>query len=449
MDLLHRFQRFIQTNGLLQPRQRVLAAVSGGVDSVVLAHLFRESKQDFGIVHCNFRLRGEESDGDEDFVRALAARWSVPFFAQHFDTKKYAAGNGLSTQMAARALRYRWFEVVREAEDFDLVATGHHLSDSVETALLHFIRGTGLTGLGGIPLRNGAVVRPLLFATRAEIEAYARAQGLSWREDSSNALDDYTRNAVRHHILPGMEALNPAFFDAAAKTLRQLRAADDNLQYLLGGLLGAPDAGGAWRLEKTALEALPALADALFDILQPFGFHAGQVQQMAHCWNQTGTEWHTDSGYRLVMDRSALLLTNKNPRTDGPEILADDLLVRLPDGSRLVLLHTATAPDVAAEQTAAVLDAGNLTFPLRLRRWQPGDVFQPLGMAGHSQKLQDFFTNLKLSRLEKEQAWILEDGQPKIAWVVGMRLDERVKTSPHTRKFLRIEWVGAPASGAV
>lgn len=441
MNLLHEFESFSDAHNLLPEGGRALLAVSGGVDSVVLTHLLGQRKQAFGIVHCNFRLRGEESDGDEAFVRELAKNWDVPFFVQHFDTRKYAVENGLSIQMAARELRYRWFEVVREAHGFDCIATGHNLNDSVETALLHLVRGTGLTGLGGIPVRNGHIVRPLLFATRAAILAYAQAQRLAWREDSSNADENYTRNALRHRVLPHLEALNPAFWENMSETLRRLRAADANLQYLLKNLLGSPDDTGVFRLDKTRLEALPALSDALFDILQPLGFTGDQVQQIASGWKKTGQAWHTPSGYRLVMDRDVLLLTNRETLEELLPVQADDLMVRTPDGGRLLLTQTPLGAAFPTAPESALVDADILQFPLLLRRWRPGDVFQPMGMGGRHQKIQDFFTNQKLSRLEKEKIWVLENRDQRIVWIVGMRLDDRFKVRSETCKLLKLTWI--------
>jgi len=441
MDLLLQFDAFAHTHRLLRPEERVLAAVSGGVDSVVLAHLLGQRKQPFGIAHCNFHLRGHESDGDEEFVRDLAKKWEVPFFVQHVDTKKYAAENGMSIQMAARELRYRWFEVVREAQGFDSIATGHNLNDSVETALLHFVRGTGLSGLGGIPVRNGHVVRPLLFATRSVILDYAKSNSLSWREDSSNTDEHYTRNALRHRVLPQLEALNPVFLTNAADTLRRLRAADDNLQHLLQGLLGKADESGVFRLEKNKMEALPAMSDALFDLLQPYGFTGEQVRQMADNWGQSGSEWHAPSGFRVVMDRDALLLTNQEHRAETLSVQADDLMVRTPDGGRLVLTPAPLGEPFPQASDLVLVDAEILQFPLLLRRWRPGDVFRPLGMDGQHQKLQDFFTNQKLSRLEKEKTWVLENRDQSIIWIVGKRLDDRFKVRDETCKLLKLTWI--------
>lgn len=441
MDLLQLFQNYIQTNSLLRPDERVLLAVSGGVDSMVMAHLFRESGWPFAIAHCNFQLRGAESDGDEDFVRDLAGAWDITFFSRKFDTKTYAATEGLSTQMAARALRYEWFEQIRQENDCHAVAIGHNRDDAVETALFHFIRGTGLTGLTGIPVRNGYIIRPLLFAGREVITAYAMEKGIRWREDSSNASDDYTRNMIRHQLIPQMQEINPAFLPSAEQTLLQLRAADSNLRYLLERLLGRPDPDGVYRLNKNELSALPALADALFELFQPFGFFPEQLRQLVENWTQPGAEWVSGAGYRLLNDRQELLLLQSAPKSVPVRIASDDIMVSLPDGSRLIFTPSEPIPSFDTNDAAAVVDAEKLRFPLLLRRWRPGDVFQPLGMGGRSRKLQDFFTDKKLSRLEKEQVWILENGDHNIVWIVGMRLDERFKIETETSNLLKISWV--------
>ncbi|MCB0533011.1 MAG: tRNA lysidine(34) synthetase TilS [Lewinellaceae bacterium] len=441
MNLEQAFETFLQENQLIAPTDRILVAVSGGVDSMVLAHLVRQSNQKFGIAHCNFRLRGAASDADEQFVRDLANAWEVPVYIHHFDTKKYAEENGISVQMAARELRYTWFEIIRESADFTHIATGHNLNDSVETCLLNLMRGTGITGLGGIPVQNGHVIRPLLFATREAILAYAHEKNIQWREDSSNAKDDYTRNAIRRHVLPKLTDLNPAFLTAASTTMRHLRDADKNLQFLLSNFIGTPDANGVFHLPKSKLATLPALQSALFDFLQPLEFTADQVQQVVECWGQTGTEWQSTSGYRLIMDRDEILLTNVDRKAAMLTISKDDLMVRMPDGGSLVIMHLPSVTEFPDDPKTIMADSTALRFPLHLRRWEPGDTFQPLGMGGNRQKLQDFFTNQKLSKLEKEQAWILADDEGRIVWIVGMRLDERFKITASTDAYLKISWV--------
>ena len=441
MRLYQSFLHFIQTNHLILPDERVLLTVSGGVDSLVMAHLFRQCNWPLGIAHCNFQLRGAESDGDEDFVRHLAGDWKAPFFCRKLDAKKQAEVTGQSLQMAARQMRYEWFEQIRQENGYHYIATGHNCNDSVETALLHFIRGTGLTGLGGIPLRHGYLIRPLLFAGRDDILAYARENGLNWREDSSNLSDAYTRNVIRHHITPHMQEINPAFWSSAAHTMRTARAADANLRFLLECFLSGPDTTGVYRSNKKDLENLPALPAALFDLYQPFGFFPDQLRQLAENWSQTGTEWISAAGYRLLNDRQELLLFPLHIEHPSVKIETDDLMVSIPGDGRLLLTPAEPGIPFPDSNEAVLVDAEKLRFPLLLRRWQPGDAFQPLGMSGKSRKLQDYFTDLKLSKLEKEQVWILENGDHAIIWIAGMRLDERFKIEAETTKLLKISWV--------
>ncbi|MCC6462362.1 MAG: tRNA lysidine(34) synthetase TilS [Saprospiraceae bacterium] len=437
------FEAFLTDQSLLSADERVLLALSGGLDSVVLGHLLHRSGRPFGVAHCNFQLRGEASDADAAFVHTFADQWAVPYFETSFEAKTYAAQNGLSLQEAARNLRYDWLETIRTSQGFSWLLTGHHLNDSLETAILHFIRGTGLTGLAGIPLRNGSILRPMLFATRDDIFNYAQNNNLSWREDSSNATDAYTRNAIRHHILPRMLDINPSLLSSAARTLQHLRATDNNLRFLLHEWLGNPEQTAVLSLEKAKLVRLPALADALFELLQPCGFYPEQVRQMAEHLNQSGQEWLSPQGYRLLNHRDALLLTRQaeEPETAGTAIAEDDLLLRLPDGSRLALLPVPAGSPMPEDRHTILVNAGPVKFPLLLRRWQAGDRFQPLGMGGNSQKLQDFFTNQKVSKLEKENAWVLVNGDAALIWVLGMRLDERFKIETDTTKLLKITWL--------
>ncbi len=242
MDLLEGFFKILKTKQLpVGEGSNTLLAISGGLDSMVLAHLFRSAKLSFAFAHCNFQLRGAESDADEAFVKQVADNFGVPFFVKRFDTKEYAHENGLSTQMAARDLRYAWFVELAENQGFSNICTAHHLNDSVETALLNFVRGTSLPGLSGIPVQKNLhvhrssfivpLLRPLLFATREEILAYAEASQIAWREDSSNASDDYARNFVRHQIIPRLEELNPNFLQTAARNMRRIKSADENLVF--------------------------------------------------------------------------------------------------------------------------------------------------------------------------------------------------------------------------
>ncbi|MFN4257168.1 MAG: tRNA lysidine(34) synthetase TilS [Saprospiraceae bacterium] len=452
MSLLARLLRFSEKNALLPGGARLLVAVSGGVDSVVLARLLAEARAwPLGLAHCNFQLRGPESDGDEAFVRDLAAEIGAAFFVQRFDTQVFAEQNNLSVQLAARQLRYQWFEKIRAEHGFDLIATAHNLNDSAETTIFNLVRGTGTAGLQGIPARNGAVVRPLLFAQRIEIEAFAREQNIAWREDSSNASDDYTRNFVRHHILPRMAELNPNLLETIARMQARVGEMEANFEHLAAQFWAqhSTENDGIQRIEKQAIAAFPSPKNLLFHWLRPHGFSEEQARQLAeNLAEQPGLALVSADGFRVVLDRTHILLEKnaarpiENLRDETVKIEADDLMVSLPDGSKMVLLTVENRGEfVGASATTAWVAAENLCFPLLLRRWRAGDVFQPLGMDGKHQKLQDFFTNLKLSLPEKDRVWLLENGTGEIIWVVGHRPDERFKITPTTRKALKISWM--------
>lgn len=446
MDLFQKFKEFVRTKRLPVDQGRTLLAVSGGVDSVVMANLFRDAGFAFAVAHCNFQLRGEESDQDEVFVQNLAADMQTPFFTKRFDTETYAQSNAISTQMAARELRYAWFLEIATTHAYTSIASAHHLNDSVETALLNFIRGTGLAGLTGISedTRPGnstiRLIRPLLFATRAEIADYAEKYRLPWREDSSNASVDYSRNFVRHRIVPLLEELNPNFLHTAERNLRRFSETELNIRHWINQYAD-PELN---HLDKHKISRLPAPRQALYYLLEPYGFTDEQVRQVAENLQQPGLDLHSAAGWRLLIDRDRIVLTRPGETvgtSDPVQIEENDLMVSLKDGSRLVLAPAIPAAPFPDGRDSVIVDQEKLHFPLLLRPWRPGDVFQPFGMDGQHQKLQDFFTNLKLSRLEKEQVRVLENGDGKIIWIPGYRPDERFRVKPDTRNALKIAWI--------
>lgn len=418
-----------------------LLAVSGGLDSVVMARLFHMAGQAFAVAHCQFQLRGAESEEDAAFVQQLAESYGVPFFVRHFETKEYAAQQGVSTQVAARELRYAWFSELCATHGFEYVATAHHLNDSVETMLLHLARGTGIRGLRGIPVRNGQVIRPLSFTTRAEILAFAQEHGLPWREDSSNASDAYTRNVIRHRLVPLMEEINPRFILSAAETMVRLAETEHIQQALLQQWWQEKSRtaqDGVQRIGKQEVLHMPHPEHVLFLLLEEKGFSPEQCRQLAAgLHGEPGLEVKTET-HQALIDRNDLIISPLQAMLPTLYIQADDLMLRLTDGRTLMLMPGGTAPPYPDGQTAIVVDSEKLVFPLQLRTWAPGDVFQPFGMGGQAQKLQDFFTNQKLSRLEKDRTWLLQNGDGAIIWVVGFRLDERFKVVSETDKILKM-----------
>lgn len=442
MALLQQFKEFLRLHDLIPDVPTpTLLAVSGGLDSVVMAHLFRFAGLPFAIAHCNFQLRDTASDEDATFVSRLADASAAPFFVKRFDTKVYALANRLSTQVAARELRYAWFAELCAEHGFAQIATAHHLNDSAETLVLQLARGTGIKGLRGIPLKNAQVIRPLLFATREAILAFARENRLEWREDSSNASDQYTRNYIRHQVIPLLQEINPDFLHSTQKTMRRMGELEQITGFLLEEWFKAnsrTESDGTLKLSLSILAEIPHAPHFLFLLLEKKGFTPEQCRQLSEgLEKQPGLEISAEE-YRALIDRNDLIVTPLAAKNPEIQIHADDLMVRLPGGKRLMSMPATPAPPYPDGRTEILVDAEKLVFPLTVRGWQPGDAFQPFGMGGKTQKLQDFLTNLKLSRIEKEQVLLLVNGNGAIICILGYRMDERFKIEKTTNNALKV-----------
>jgi tRNA(Ile)-lysidine synthase len=436
--MLNKFRQFIAEKELIATDEKTIIAVSGGADSTVLTHLFHRSGLPFAIAHCNFQLRGEAADADEYFVTKLAEECSVPCYVTRFDTQHFAKTNKLSMQDAARQLRYDWLEQIRQEAECQYIATAHHLDDSIETVLFNFSKGCGIRGLHGILPKKNKLIRPLLFATKKEILAYAQAESITFREDHTNLTVKYSRNLIRLKAIPIFEQINPAFQRSASATIGRLQETEQLFNYAIGLISREvmKQQGNEWRIHREKLLSYPAPATVLFELLRPFGFNTVQVEQILQSIeNQPGAMFYSPE-WTLVSDRFEFIITCCE-NTGGVIKIIDktQFPIHLPNGS-LGLLPADTPPSRFSDDPhIAWMDADKLMYPLMLRHWQPGDVFQPLGMKGHRQKLQDYFTHQKLSRLEKDRVWLLESGG-KIAWVVGMRQDEQFKVLPTTKRYL-------------
>jgi tRNA(Ile)-lysidine synthase len=412
---------------------RLLIALSGGLDSMTLAALCLELKLDISIAHCNFGLRGEESDADQRLVSDFANKHGLRFFAQRFDTRTFAADAGLSIQMAARELRYRWFAELLERENFDWVLTAHHADDNLETFLINLSRGSGVGGLVGIPEINGEVVRPLLAFGRREIEAYAKAENLQWREDSSNVSDDYLRNKIRHNVLPALKSVSGHFqasFAESQSHLRQTRSMADDASRLVYKQV-AIEKENKVIFKILELKRLPNFHAYLYHWLQGFGFTAWpDVYALADA--QPGKRVFAP-GYVLLKDREVLILERLKPVVAQTFEIGRD--------TRSVVRPVPLSLDVVshidnAGQNRIFVDLEKLTFPLRFRKWEQGDYFYPFGMKG-KKKVSKFFKDEKIPLTEKQDVWILESGGD-IVWIVGHRADDRFKVTEQTTTILRL-----------
>jgi tRNA(Ile)-lysidine synthase len=418
--------------------EKILVAVSGGLDSSVLLDLLAKKDYILGVAHVNFQLRGEQSDGDEDFVRELAAKYNKPFFVRRFETNNYATEKGLSIQMAARELRYTWFDELRNAEHYDYTVTAHHLNDNIETVLHHFIRGTGFTGLIGIPEYNDGLVRPLLTCTLAEIRIYAEKNKLKWREDSSNATDDYGRNFIRHQIVPKMKELNGSLEDTWLSTHERLIAAQELFNMGLDSLKTKyiRSESDCLIISKGLLDAVDHPAGILWEIIKPYGFNLSQCKDIAEAFaGQSGKTFLAGDKNRLTIDRDNLVVYMRQ-ETPAMEMIGEEQ-TSAALGRVKMKIKVTDKPLVTLTPKIAVLDRRKVTFPLVWRPWKHGDFFYPSGM-NHRKKLSDFLIDKKIPAHEKDTVTVVESAG-SVIWIPGHRVDERFRATDETTSVLILE----------
>ncbi len=442
MDLSSRLQQFVMENNLFMPSDRLLLAVSGGRDSVLMCRLFADAGYPFGIAHCNFKLRGGDSDADEAFVSNLARTYQVPFFSTSFDTIRYAADRRVSVQMAARELRYQWFETVRAENGFRGIALAHHQNDVVETMLLNMVRGTGIAGLHGILPKRDRLIRPLLFLKGSEVEEAVCALGLPYRDDLSNFSTKYARNKLRLEVIPLLKELNPVLEDTFMTNSIRFAEVELVLQQYVTDLrkkLFQDTGSGGYRIPLRDLRRLQPVHTLLFELFRPFGFSAAVLNDLAAAFSGVPGKRFLSGSHQLVIDREMLLLS---PLTAHRP---DSVWIEVPDscvtwGENTFCIREAPDQEIAPGPGvyAVKLDAANIRYPLCIRSWKQGDVFRPLGMQG-KKKLSDFFVNLKIPVPEKPRVPVVENGNGDIIWVVPYRIDDRYKITGETKKVLILE----------
>lgn len=433
--MLTKFQTHLNTNFPQLKDKKLLLAVSGGIDSMVLMHLFFRLRYSICVAHCNFQLRGKESDADENFVKSEAEKFKIPNYFIRFDTENYSKENKLSIQLAARKLRYNWFQELVSQYQLDFLVTAHHLDDDVETFLINFIRGTGLEGLTGIPAQNRDVIRPLLPFSREEIENYAKENQIQWREDSSNASDKYFRNKLRHDIVPILKELNTGFLDSFQNTLHHLQQAENLV-------------GDASQLvyEKIVKEKKNRAEIHLVQLLQFQNYKAYLYQWLKKlgftAWNdiydlveaQSGKQVFSET-HILLKDRDKLILSERksNDKSAVFSIESIESIVNIP----LKLTFSKVVNIYESDSNCIFVDEDKIKFPLTIRKWQEGDFFYPLGMNG-KKKLSKYFKDEKYSLFDKENQWLL-CSEDQIIWVIGKRADDRFKVLESTQQTIKIE----------
>lgn len=406
---------------------KIVLALSGGIDSMVLADMLLQAKADFVLAHCNFHLRGEESDGDEQFVRDYAERKGLSLYVKQFDTLNYAEEHKLSIEMAARELRYAWFEELRQQLNYDYIAVAHHADDQLETFFINLLRGAGIRGLKGMKPVNGHIIRPLLDVSRAEIQQYAEEYHLQWREDHTNAETQFLRNKIRHELLPVIDGISKEGRSAIMKSINHLASENELYRELVREKLKSCTSLRAERsgARQSNFLAMTQSEQLLFEWLRDYGFNSDQVHYIYEAMNgRPGTSFFSPT-HRVTIEREGLELTPLCQQADVPIELSYQ---QIPNDESFKLDKS---PKVAQ------LDYDKLSFPLRLRKWQAGDRFHPFGMKG-SRLLSDFLKDLKLSTSHKENVSVLLSADDEIVWVVGQRIDDRFKVTDKTKTILKV-----------
>ena len=437
--MLQKFKQHLHQNFPFLEDSKLLIAISGGIDSVVLAHLCSQLNLNFSLCHCNFNLRGQESDDDEAFVTSLAKSLKTPVYTTSFETEKYATKNKVSIQVAARDLRYTWFYKLLDANQYDYVLTAHNTNDNLETFIINLTRGSGLEGFTGIPPVNQKSVRPLLAFSRDDITLFAIKNGIVWREDRSNASIKYVRNKVRHKVIPILKELNPHILESFQNTIEYLNESqsiiNDAVKNITAKVVSYEN--DVLKISCKEIDKLSNKKAYLYQLLQAYGFTS---------WNdivdlisaQPGKQVFSDT-HRLLKDRNFLILTtiNKSQSIKGP-ILIDQKVSKITNPIKLTIQNTDDYTSKNKEQI--IIDKDLVNYPLSLKKWHHGDAMYPTGMTG-SKKISQLFKDNKLSLLDKEKIWILADAKDHIIWVIGLRQDRRYLANKTSKNRLKISYL--------
>jgi tRNA(Ile)-lysidine synthase len=423
---------FISKHQMIDPGRPVMLAVSGGLDSMVMLHIFAVSDIPVCVAHYNFQLRGEESVQDEKFVKDATDSLKLPFFSKSASCLSYAENKGISIQEAAREMRYNWLAEIALSNGYHRIATAHHLDDSIESFFINLLRGTGIFGLKGIPLINGPVIRPLLFLKRQEIYDFAIRNDLHWRDDSSNRSDKYLRNRIRTELLPVLNQMHDDFSIRMGKNFERLVGEASLLEQLISQFKKT-------HFEKTNQHTIIRwqnrhLANGnsalLYHCLKEYGFQFVQTQAILSA--DVGSLFISPE-YELLVDRESFLVRklSKAERKESFVVASLNESINTPEGMFSIREIDLASVKFNNQRSIEYIDLDQVEFPMLLRRWREGDIFYPLGLKGKKQKIQDLFTNYKLSRFQKEHQWILTSGD-SIVWVVGIKLDSRYKIKNKT-----------------
>lgn len=434
--MLKKFKQHLQNHFAFALTKRFLIATSGGIDSMVLVDLMLKSNYKIIIAHCNFNLRGSESDGDEQFVRQFCESKNIEYFIQSFDTNQFSKDFKVSTQIAARQLRYEWFENLRAQQQLDFIVTAHHADDVLETFLINLSRGSGLDGLVGIPAINGNILRVLLPFSREEIENYAQEHHILWREDSSNSSHKYVRNQIRHQVIPVLKSINPSLLDSFQNSLTYLKQAQ-SLVFDASGLVYkkvVEDQENLKKINIQELKRLPNFEAYLYQWLSPLGFTAWK--DIYELVNASSGKQIFSSSFRILKDREYLLISPIIEEINNVIYITNsDISIDHP--IKLVISNELNPGNI--DNSTIFVDSSLLNFPLSIRKWKQGDYFFPVGMNGKKKKISKYFKDEKFSLFDKENTWLLCSNE-EIIWIIGHRADERFLAHKNTKNTIKFNF---------
>ncbi len=439
MNLLEKFKDYIKHQHLFQSKDKLLLAVSGGVDSIVLCELCKQAGYDFAIAHCNFQLRGEESERDEKFVRALAEKYGVEIFVEKFDTNSNAVQEKKSIEETARNLRYRWFEEIRIQNGINYILTAHHADDNIETVLMNFFRGTGIKGLHGILSKQNKIIRSLLFANKKELLAFAATNNLEFVQDYTNDQNDFTRNYFRNELIPAVKKVFPEADENILKNITRFGEVEQlyNQAIELHKSKLLETKGNESHIPVLKLQKTKPLATVIYEIIKDYNFTSHQSEEVMALLQSESGKYIQSTSHRIIKNRKWLIISpNQTATAQNILIEESDKQITFTEGKLQIEKYSTF--NINHSPLTAQLDLSQIKFPLLLRKWKQGDYFYPLGMQ-KKKKLSRFFIDQKLSLTQKEKVWVVESNK-KILWVIGMRIDDRFKIMDKTKEVLQISF---------
>jgi tRNA(Ile)-lysidine synthase len=436
---LDRFNKNLENQLFVKGQRKILIAASGGVDSMVLMHLLAQGPHSLQVAHVNYHLRGAESMGDEQHLSQICHTLGIAFAKKDIPLHSEEQRGGQSIQMAARDLRYHWLEELRKKKGFDFIATAHHSNDVAETFFLNLTAGCGIRGLHGIPQKRGNIIRPLLPFTKSEIYDYAHAEGIAYREDSSNHHNYYMRNFIRNRILPLFEELNPQFVQTMQSNVQRIKEAEELYNLSLKQYTNriTKNDGHEIEINKIELLKLSFKKSILYELLKDYGFTSGQIEDVIKAAEGSGKNFYAKN-HRLIIDRDKIILRTLSPQTlPQSHLIHSQTHVAEVDKAYLRFDLLEAPQPLPSSSVVFHVDFDKLHFPLELRKWKPGDAFAPLGMKGKKKKVKEYFIDNKLNLFEKEDAWLLTS-QGEVVVLLGHRVDERYKIEQDTRRIYQI-----------